>query len=297
MTLRVGASASVGRFPNFLVIGAMKAGSTSLYMYLRAHPRIFMPQSNELSFFALEPDRERNLDWYRKQFAQAGPETLALGEASMMYTKYPKYSGVPARIAACIPDVRLIYLIRDPIERIRSHYEHEVLIGAELLPFEQAVREHPIYVDTSRYAMQIERYLACFRREQLLVITSEDLRNDRRATIRSVYEFLGVDSDFVPENLDREYFKTEERVPYPPLARRIRRALKLRFPATRRIRFSSPRLVRSLGRAYHLAASAQPKSSLVVGEEVRTALVETLREDVRQLRDHMPPGFHGWGIA
>ena len=95
-----GARTSVGQLPNFLVIGAMKAGTSSLYQYLRAHPQIFMPAAKELSFFAYEPNARHDLEWYRRQFAPAGEGAVALGEASTMYTKFPRHPGVPERIAA-----------------------------------------------------------------------------------------------------------------------------------------------------------------------------------------------------
>ena len=90
-----GARTSVGQLPNFLVIGAMKAGTSSLYQYLRAHPQIFMPAAKELSFFAYEPNARHDLEWYRRQFAPAGEGAVALGEASTMYTKFPRHPGVP----------------------------------------------------------------------------------------------------------------------------------------------------------------------------------------------------------
>jgi len=293
----VAARTSVGQLPNFLIIGAMKAGTSSLYHYLRVHPQVFMPAAKELSFFAREPEGRRNLEWYRKQFVAARPDATAVGEASTMYTKYPRIPGVPERIEACIPRAKLIYVVRDPIERIRSHYQHRVAVGAERAPLERAVFEKPIYLDCSRYAMQIERYLRCFPREQLLVITSESLRNDRQATVTRVYEFLGVDADFVPPNLDREFYRTDERVPYPPLAWRMRRALKKRFPLTGRIRFGGLPPVRALGRLYDGMTGARWSAPPAPTDETRDELVRLLREDVRRLHAYMPAGFDGWGIA
>jgi sulfotransferase family protein len=287
---------SVGKLPNFLVIGAMRAGTSSLYQYLRVHPQIYMPPAKELSFFASEPDRRR-LEWYRKQFAPAGPEAVAIGEASTIYTKYPRFPGVPERIAALVPEARLVYTVRDPIDRIRSHFHHQVAVRAERAPFERAVFENPIYVDYSRYTMQIEQYLQHFPREQLLIIISEDLRTQRLATLQRVYEFLGVDAHYVPPNLDREYFRTDERVAYPPLAWRIRRALKKRFPASKRVRLAALPLVRALGRAHNRSESIRSAGRVVLTDDVREGLIRLLEEDVRRLRAYAPPDFGGWGIA
>ena len=127
-------------------------------------------------FFVEESNWHRGIDWYRQQFPVTGAHILAVGEASNAYAKYPRHRGVPERIAAHLPDVRLVYVVRDPIARIRSHYQTKVAEGSEKAPFSDAVFGNPIYLDYSRYAMQIEQYLEHFPREQLLVITSEDLR-------------------------------------------------------------------------------------------------------------------------
>jgi sulfotransferase family protein len=294
-----GARTSVGQLPNFLVIGAMKAGTSSLYQYLRAHPQIFMPAAKELSFFAYEPNARHDLEWYRRQFASAGEGAVALGEASTMYTKFPRHPGVPERIAARIPGAKFVYVIRDPVERIRSHYEHQRNVGAEHAPIEEAVMRDPAYLDCSRYAMQIERYLEHFPREQLLVVTSEELRSERAKTVANVYEFLGVDREFVPDNLEHEFFRTDERVPHPAAAWRIRRALKRRFPATRRIRLNAVPGIRTLGRVRHRAAakSTDHVAGPLMTEQLRAELVGFLREDVARLHGYMPPDFAGWGIA
>ena len=289
----------MGQLPNFLVIGAMKAGTSSLYRYLRAHPQVFMPATKELSYFAHDSDARHDLEWYRRQFAPAGKEAIALGEASTMYTKFPRHAGVPERIAAQIPGARLVYVIRDPVERIRSHYQHQKNVGAEHATLEEALERDPMYLDCSRYAMQIERYLEHFPREQLLLVTSENLRHRRHQTISEIYGFLGVDREFVPDNLEREFFRTDERVPHPPTAWRIRRALKRRFPMTRRLRLNAVPGIRTLGRARHRAESAGSKDGggPLVTDRLRAEIIGSLREDVARLHEYMPPDFDGWGIA
>ncbi len=289
---------SIGQLPNFLIIGAMKAGTTSLYHYLRAHPQVFMSSVKELDFFAHDPNGSRGLDWYRRQFAAAEAGSVAIGEASTIYTKFPRFPGVPERIAAQVPNVRLIYVIRHPIERIRSHYQHQVAVGAERAPFERAVFDDPIYLDYSRYAMQIDQYLPYFPQDRLLVITSEDLRHERLGTVRRVYEFLGVEPDYTPPNLDREFYRSGERVTYPPLAWRIRRTLKRHLPASKRAKelVDAP-FARWLRRPLPGKEGASPSRAQSIPEEVREPLVRLLEEDVRRLRGYVGPGFDGWGIA
>jgi Sulfotransferase family len=179
--------------PNFLLIGAMKAGTTSLYRYLREHPQVFMPPEKELHFFAAPERWSRGRDWYEARFAAAADGAVAVGEASPTYAMYPEFAAVPERVAALLPDARLLYTVRHPIERMRSHYLHQVRRGREHAPIERALVADPRYLDTSRYALQLERYLDRFPAERLLVITAEELRDDRLATVGRVLEFLGAD--------------------------------------------------------------------------------------------------------
>ena len=284
---------TVGQLPNFLLIGAMKAGTTSLYHYLRGHPHVFMPPVKELDFFAREPRSNHGTDWYRRQFAPAPAGAIAIGEASTLYTKHPRFPGVPERIAAQIPDARLIYLVRDPIERIRSHYQHQVALGAERAPLADAIFRDPIYLDTSRYAMQIDRYLEVFSSDQLLVVTSERLRGDREVAVREILAFLGLDSSRLPTNLDREFYRSAERSTHSPFAWHVRRTLKHRFPALKRAKeFVDAPLVRRRGRA-----GTNTSDTFIVTEEVRDRIGRMLAEDVRRLRDRLGPAFDGWGIA
>src|SRR5262245_19380143 len=136
----------------------MKAGTTSLAHYLRAHPQVHVPERKELYFFTGEDHWRRGTAWYESQFDGAG-EALAVGEACVGYSMHPVYADVPERIATVLPRVRFIYLVREPVDRMVSHYRHRVWHGEEDLPIERALFEHGEYLDTSRYAMQVERYL------------------------------------------------------------------------------------------------------------------------------------------
>jgi hypothetical protein len=276
----------------------MKAGTTSLYHYLRAHPEVYMPSVKELDFFVEEGNWRRGIGWYQKHFQSAPAGTVAVGEASTRYTRYPLLAGVPERIAAHLPKARLIYVVRDPIERIRSHYEHRVRAGSERAPIDQAVLSNPTYLDCSRYSMQVDQYMQQFRVEQLLIITAEDLRNSRRRTMRQVYEFLGVQSDFVPETLDQEFYRTEERATYSPAGWQLRRAIKRRLPASKRAKeLVDSVLPRFLGGLLSHSRNETQLPPLALSDSLRVELAERLREDVCQLKLHMPEGFDGWGLC
>lgn len=130
----------------------------------------------------------------------------------------------------------MIYVVRDPVDRIRSHDSHRALVGTETEPIETAVFRDPSYINCSRYALQVGRYLDRFPREQLLIIKSEDLRWRRAETLRRVHRFLGVDPDVLPPTLDEESFVTRERESYPSVVWWTRRGLKHLVPPRHRWR-------------------------------------------------------------
>jgi len=193
-----------GRLPDFIIIGAAKSGTTSLHDYLARHPQVRLGASDdpgvrnkEPCFFDADVNWARGLEWYRGLFAATRPGQIC-GEASTNYTRYPQVPDVPERIAATVPGVRLVYLMRDPIERAYSHYVHRW--SRELHPgepfresFAEFTARDPMCLDSSDYELQIGRYWARFPREALLLLRMDDLLADPAALLRRVTGFLGVD--------------------------------------------------------------------------------------------------------
>lgn len=281
---------SKGRLPTFVVIGAMKAGTTALWQRLRRHPEVFMPDVKEIHYFS-NPDRlERGLDWYRAHFAGAGDEP-AVGEASTNYTKHPRRSGTAARMAEVIPHVRLVYLVRDPVERIRSHYLHLVAGHGERRSLAEVVDADPELLDISRYRMQIDQYLDWFDRSQLLVVTSESLGDRSSDTVGRVCEFLEIGpAPAVPVARSQQHRSADKRVD-TDASRRVRSIRG--FEALRAI---TPRPLRRLGaRVVKRPASVEGDST--VSDELRARIEDELRDDVAGLRGLVTEPFDGWGIA
>ena len=262
--------------PTFLVIGAMKAGTTSLSRYLLSHPEIYMATPKELRFFSHDENWARGLDWYANYFRDA-TDTPARGEASTDYTKAHLYPEAAARIAATLPDARLVYVVRDPVERIRSHYDHEVVTDAETRPIEQVVVEDPVYVDTSSYGRQLEQYLEHFDRAQILVVDADDLKHRRAETVKRIYDFLGVDPDFTTDELDREYYVTSSRSSLRPSVRAAKGN-----PLVKAIARHTPKgLKKKLLRTS--IAQRQPdetREPATVTPELRAELLERLDDDL-----------------
>jgi len=278
-----------GTLPNFLIIGAMKAGTTSLYHYLRSHPEVFMPEEKEIHFFNRDQDWELGAPWYERFFEDAG-EAIAVGEASPGYAMYPHRRRVPERIASLVPDVRLVYVIRHPIERMRSHYAHFLVSGRDVLPINDELVVNPLYLDMSRYALQIEQYLEHFDQGQLLIVLSEDLRHHRTATMHTVFSHLGVEPEFsVPTG---EFHRTSEK------RKRTRFGTYLqRLPGYELARRTLPEGTRkSLYRT--ITAPAADPSAIEILPETMEALEDELKDDVKRLHEYLSRAdFDGWGIA
>ena len=273
--------------PTFLIIGAMKAGTTSLWSYLGSHPDVFVAPEKELNFFVAERNWPKGIGWYAERFAAGSAP--AIGEASPTYTMAHAFAGVPGRIAEVLPDVKLVYVVRDPIERMRSHFLHRVASGKEERPLERALLEGLAYLHTSRYAFQLEQYLEHFDRGRILLVRAEDLRAARLETLKRVFAFLEVDPEIVPSGIDVEEHRTEEKQVRSPAARRIGAT-----PVARRLASVTPRPVRRW-----LAGATTRKldgSVATVPPALRRRIAEGLRPDLERLRTIAGPGFDPWGL-
>jgi len=269
----------------------MKGGTTSLWSYLREHPQVFLTSPKEPHFFTQggRGTWDRGIPWYEGLFDGAHAAT-ARGEASASYTLWPEYDGVPDRIAHTVPTMKLIYLVRNPIERLRSHYIHNVRRGNERRPFADVLIEDSPYLAGSSYTTQLERYLEYFQPHQILVITSENLRFDRIASLQRVFSFLGVDCEFTPSNIDVEFNdSTKKGGSVRPSWVRI-----AKVPGVRRLAQLTPGGIRE--RSDILTRGTLDTASIVVGDELTARLVDRLRPEVEGLRPFLTTEFDGWGI-
>ncbi len=182
---------SAGRLPDFLIIGTAKSGTTTLYRWLCDQPEIFAAPLKETSFFSKRWDR--GLAWYTDLFAGAADDQL-VGEASHNYTDPSNNELSAQRIVSVIPDARLIYILRHPLERLRSQYRYRWCRGAVDVPLLSAVREPGnVFVGRSLYFTQLLPYIERFRREQICVVRFEDLVTADGGAWASVLTHLGLD--------------------------------------------------------------------------------------------------------
>ena len=193
-----------------LLIGAQKCATTYFADLLSAHPEIALATPKEPDFFTLHYDR--GWDWYRGLFPYPGPVLL---DASTSYTAAPTKgggsdadsptSGVPARMKSMAPDARLVYLVRDPVERTYSGYWHSVRAGEETRPFEAAIKANRWYLDISRYHAQASLYLEHFSPDQLCIMQTRDMSADPGESARRVWRHAGIsDRVTVPQETGRK---------------------------------------------------------------------------------------------
>jgi sulfotransferase family protein len=177
--------------PNLIVIGAQDAGIALLCQHLAAHPDVEL-RADDSRFFTSDRSWSRSIEGYRALFE--GRARIA-GECAPSCTRFPHVDGVPARIRAALPDVRLLYLMCDPLERIVASWLRRVELGRERRSFRAAiasVRDNP-YVDASRYHLQLEQFWKHFPASQIHVMVFEELRRTPRQALLGVWEFLDLD--------------------------------------------------------------------------------------------------------
>ncbi len=245
-----------------------------------------MSRPKELNFFIEERNWKRGEDWYKAHF---DARAKIRGESSPNYTAYPHHLGVPERMHELIPNAKLIYVVRDPLERIAAHWVHNYAKRREKGDL-AATLVHPntSYVIRSQYFMQIQRFLRHFPREQVLVLQQSDFRRERGVTLRQIFEFIGVDPDFSHPSFERERHATARKTRATRLAARLER-----LSRSRAGRLLPPKIWFALDEKL-------PLRKPIERPDVRGALSDevlgVLREDAERLRELTGRTFETWSI-
>jgi hypothetical protein len=264
--------------PNVVIIGAQKCGTTALHSYMARHPWIAMSKPKELDFFIEGRNWERGVDWYRGHFDPVMP---VRGESSPNYTADPYLPGVAERMANVIPDAKLIFMVRDPVERVRANWIHTYSNRVEDRPLREAVLDPDAeYLARSRYHHQLSRYLEHYPMERILVLEQDELLEDRRATLVRVWQFLEVRDTVWREAFNIKRLESGER----------RRK-------TRLGRYVSGRVSQSTWR--HLRGHRPFSTPFVQSEmdaELRAEVADRLRDDAERFRALTGRRFEGWSV-
>lgn len=280
--------------PNLVVIGAMKCGTTSLHDYLACHPDIFMSKKKELDFFIRKDFSEDDIESYKNNFDS---RYLVNGESSQNYTKVHQYGDiVSGRIINTIPNARIIYIIRDPISRIVSHY-HEALEGgyAPTEGLNESIRsqlhEHH-YVLTSKYNLQILPFVREFGMEKIEIFCLEDLIVNRVATMNRLFKFLGIaevaedlNFDFVSNSVnDKRHWNGLSKIIYSDKLTKLRRSL----PQFLSLHLRSSRLIRQI--------LTKPIKKVSLDDSTTDVIRELLSSDISKLRALTGSTYDKWSL-
>jgi hypothetical protein len=280
--------------PAFVVIGAMKGGTSSLRHYLGEHPDVFVARGGtfgEPNFFVAEHNWSRGRRWYESLFDGAGG-AAAIGECSPSYTWAHVYRGVPERMAQVIPQARLIYVVRDPVARMQSMYMHQVSAGRERRRAELALLDDR-YLGPSRYGFQLAAFLDHFDRRQVLVIASEVLRDSPRAALTAVFRHLAVD----PAGVDLDERLRDHRSIDKP----VPRLHDLHWLPRRQVKDRPVwRPDQRTGLARALTTRRARADDSAISRALRDQLAESLADDLRRfehLLGHQVPADWKWATS
>jgi hypothetical protein len=247
-----------------------------------------MSSPKETNFF-LKRSNE-SLDWYRQRFSE--PEKVC-GETSPNYSKYPEFDGVPKRMYQLLPDIKLLYLVRDPVERAISHYVHNWAVRREHDSVDEALcpPDESWYVNVSRYHYQISQYLEYYSLKDIFIVESERLREERLEVLSEVFQFIGVEPEVKRNRVKTEHHKSAEKQRTTNAAEFL-------------IRTDLGRALKSIGKAVIPASWVESSKELLrqevektsISPEVQERIRGFLQDEVEQLRRLTGKGFASWSL-
>jgi len=207
---------TVARRPNFIIIGAMKSATTTLHRQLEALPGIFMSEPKEPNFFSNDEIYAQGVAWYDALFADADEHDLC-GESSTHYTKLPTYPHAVERMHAHVPDAKLIYIMRHPVDRLISQYIHEWTQRNISVSIDQAIDQHRELVDYSLYAMQLAPFFEAYGQDRVLPVFFDRLRAHPQDELQRVCSFVGYDKSVRWSDEDNRANVSSERLRNSPV--------------------------------------------------------------------------------
>ena len=280
-----------GALPNLIIIGAMKCGTTSLHHYLNQHPEISMSSEKELNFFRVDMNWWRGIEWYKSQFSGS---TKIRGETSPGYSACHRFQGVASRIHSVVPEAKLIYILRDPVERIVSQYTHRKSDGVEHRTLDKVLaqchRPDDDYIVRSQYYLQLKEYLNYFSPRQILILTLEELSSHPQTTLKKVFRYLEVDDSFEIPQTDKKLHQTKNKV-----QKNSRGFFLSRMPLLHRVNSLQHETRWKIERLLYTPFS-QPIEKPQLSPELRQQIIDLLRDDMALLREYTGEDFSNWCV-
>jgi len=275
--------------PNLVIIGAMKCGTTSLHHYLNLHPEISMSKQKELDFFLGKKKWNKGIDWYQSRF---NGKAKFVGESSPNYTSYTQFPGVPERMHKLIPNAKLIYLVRDPIERMIARYIHQYSDGSEHRGIDEALMNpgKKSYLERSLYYTQLCYYLDYYKSSQILVLPAEELRHNTHKILGKIFNFLGVDASYQSWQYNIQRHKSVRKRRKTILGNQI--ATSSIGKTLKKI----PQPVRWPIEDLLYFPFSKPVQSPLLSEQVRQQLKASLKQDTEELRVYTGYEFASWSV-
>jgi hypothetical protein len=282
---------------DFIGIGASKSGTTWLGHMLEGHPQLCMSVPKEVHFFndrltyrntIMEKNYAKGLGWYKMHFNHCVPGKL-MGEIT------PRYSTdtvVPGRIKEHNKDIKILYCLRNPVDRIESHYNFaKYFVGKEDRSFDQALREEPEFIDMSLYYKNLSMYLEHFSRDQICIIWFEDIKERPEQILSEVYTFLGVDSTYRPPAMHEK--SNPGRVSKIPKLQNVIRKMNYRL-----IQLGFSGLVKKLKMAglgnWVMKINSKPLQKEKITPEIKKYIIDRVYDDVKQLEKWSGKDLSHW---
>jgi hypothetical protein len=265
-----------------LIVGSMKCGTSSLFTYLSEHPQVASAKDKEPNFFANDSNWQKGIRWYQSLWDfNPGVHRIAL-EASTMYTKLPRFPNAAERIAGVNAKFRFIYIMRNPIERIESHYTHGQ--AAKWVTTTKPMTEglDPQLIEVSKYAKQIGEYYKRFPSQSILLLNLDDLKRDPHGTLEKVCQFLQIDTSYKFQFATSVYNKNTQRFIDGPLWTWLE-PIACYLPPQKK-------------NALRWRVGIKIKKNIKLSTEQRQAVLQELREDLRTLKSEYRFDIESWRL-
>ncbi|MDZ7831112.1 MAG: sulfotransferase [Desulfobacterales bacterium] len=277
----------MGNLPNLIIFGIAKCGTSAIHDYLDLHPQITMSKIKELSFFNSNRAWKRGINWYESNWPIRND---ILGESSPSYTEDADWQEVPERIAHTLTDVKLIYMVRDPIDRIRSHYANAYRKHLENRTFQEAIFSDPknLFIDLSKYYKKILPFWNLFGQQSIYIVDLWDLKTNPRETMQGVFRFLNVEDSFYSPKFERSINNSSVK------KREINIITALRHFKNNTIlsKIHFPLFLHKVNKIFFKRAVRLPE----LQSAERKILARYLEEDIQKFRELSGKNFNHWSV-